>query len=107
MIDTIIASHGRTFAGTWFSTFTGYINRMRGYLGYSMKDSWHGWLPRKETVREYMYPTGNYNAREWPIGWIAIDGDEVIEHEGVPVPEINDAVGSASKTFQRKVCRKP
>ena len=27
MIDTIVASHGRAFAGTWFSTFTGYINR--------------------------------------------------------------------------------
>ena len=25
MIDTIIASQGRLFVGTWFSTFTGYI----------------------------------------------------------------------------------
>ena len=23
MVDTIVASHGRAFAGTWFSTFTG------------------------------------------------------------------------------------
>jgi hypothetical protein len=29
MIDTIVASRGRTFAGTFFSTFTGFINRMR------------------------------------------------------------------------------
>ena len=102
MVDTIIASHGRTFAGTWFSTFTGYINRMRGYLGYSMKDSWYGWLPRKEILREYKYPVGNYNAREWPIGWIAIDGDQVIEHEGVPVPK---NVGDSATPFQkRKVC---
>lgn len=36
MVDTIVASHGRTFSGTWFSTYTGFINRMRGYLGYSM-----------------------------------------------------------------------
>jgi hypothetical protein len=110
MVDTIVASHGRTFSGTWFSTFTGFINRMvrtisfvfsadnsiltfsifcailkRGYLGYSMMDSWYGWLPRKEAVREYKYPAGNYGAREWPLGWIAIDGDEVIEHEGQPV----------------------
>ena len=28
MVDTIVASHGRTFSGTWFSTFTGFINRM-------------------------------------------------------------------------------
>jgi hypothetical protein len=28
MIDTIVASQGRVFVGTWFSTFSGYINRM-------------------------------------------------------------------------------
>lgn len=81
MVDTIVASHGRAFAGTWFSTFTGYINRMRGYLGYSIKDSWYSWLPRKDAVREWKYPEGNYPAREWPIGWDAIDGDEWVEHE--------------------------
>ena len=30
MIDTIVASRGRVFGGTWFSTFSGYITRMRG-----------------------------------------------------------------------------
>ena len=30
MIDTIVASRGRVFGGTFFSTFSGYINRMRG-----------------------------------------------------------------------------
>jgi hypothetical protein len=103
MVDTIVASHGRTFAGTWFSTFTGYINRMRGYLGYSMKDSWYGYLPRKDAVRDYKYPTGNYGAREWPIGWIAIDGDEVIEHEGTPSLEIKDGDEILMTDFQRKV----
>ena len=29
MIDTIIASYGREFIGTYCSTFTGYINRLR------------------------------------------------------------------------------
>ena len=60
---------------------------MRGYLGYSIRDTYYGWLQRKNVAREYKYPQGNYGAREWPIGWIAIDGDEVIEHEGVPVIE--------------------
>ena len=27
MIDAIVASRGHTFAGTYYSTFTGYINR--------------------------------------------------------------------------------
>lgn len=38
-------------------------------------------------MHEYKYPQGNYGAREWPLGWVAIDGDKVIEHEGVPVVE--------------------
>jgi hypothetical protein len=83
MVDTIVASHGRAFAGTWFSTFSGYINRMRGYLGYSIKDSWYSFLPKKEAVREWTYPEPNYPSREWPVGWTAIDGDEWIEHENI------------------------
>jgi GDP-fucose protein O-fucosyltransferase len=88
MVDTIIASHGRAFAGTWFSTFTGYINRLRGYLGKSMKDSWYSFLPRKEAMREFTFPDGNYPAREWQIGWLGIDTDEHIFVEvGVPVDD--------------------
>ncbi len=103
MVDTIVASHGRTFAGTWFSTFTGYINRMRGYLGYSIKDSWYGYLPRKGVVRDYKYPSGNYGAREFPIGWVGIDGDTVIEHEGVPVLEMEEGQENVKTDFERKV----
>ena len=102
MIDTIVASHGRAFAGTWFSTFTGYINRMRGYIGHSMTNSWYSFLERKDAMQEWRFPEPNYPAREWPIGWVAIDGDEVIEHEGEPVMEqisqnIEVAASDASK----------
>jgi len=91
MVDTIVASHGRAFAGTWFSTFTGYINRLRGYLGKSMKDSWYSYLPRKDVMREFAYPDGNYVAREWHIGWVAIDADEHIDFEqGVAATDIHD-----------------
>jgi len=81
MVDTIVASHGRAFAGTWFSTFTGFINRLRGYLGKSMKNSWYSYLPRKDVMIEFAYPGGNYYAREWPIAWLSIDSDERIEVE--------------------------
>jgi hypothetical protein len=91
MVDTIVASHGRAFAGTWFSTFSGYINRMRGYLGHPMENSWYSWLPRNDAMQEWKYPEGNIPAREWPIGWTAIDGDEWIEHEGQPVIEDIDS----------------
>mmetsp|Transcript_24180 Transcript_24180/g.59183 ORF Transcript_24180/g.59183 Transcript_24180/m.59183 type:complete len:1126 (-) Transcript_24180:1246-4623(-) len=90
MVDTIVASHGRAFAGTWFSTFTGYINRMRGYVGHSTKTSWYSWLPRKYAARGWKYPEGNYPAREWAIGWVAIDGDEVLEHENEKADSIPD-----------------
>jgi hypothetical protein len=77
------------------------VNRMRGYLGYSMKDSWYGWLERKDAVREYKYPVGNYGAREWPIGWIGIDGDTLIEHELVPVGQSGEII-EAKNTNQAK-----
>ncbi len=75
MIDTIVASRGRAYAGTWFSTFSGYINRLRGYHGLSMQDSWYGFLPKKEAVHEWKLVNEFAYAYEWPDGWIGIDAD--------------------------------
>ena len=75
MIDTIVASRGRAFAGTWFSTFTGYINRMRGYHGMSMMDSWYSFLPKKEFLHSWKVG-GLAFAYEWPDGWVGIDANE-------------------------------
>ena len=75
MIDTIVASRGRAFAGTFFSTFTGYINRLRGYHGMSMKDSWYSFLPKKEHMHEWTTIDHVAYAFEWPDGWIGIDAD--------------------------------
>ncbi|CAM9652304.1 unnamed protein product, partial [Discosporangium mesarthrocarpum] len=33
LVEQVITSHGRTFTGTWFSTFSAYILRLRGYIG--------------------------------------------------------------------------
>jgi hypothetical protein len=41
MIDQLVASRGNIFFGCWFSTFTGYINRIRGY--HSVKDQLPGY----------------------------------------------------------------
>ncbi|CAN0257201.1 unnamed protein product, partial [Laminaria digitata] len=43
MIDTIVAAQGRSFIGTWRSTFTGYITRLRGYYRYPTEFSWYFW----------------------------------------------------------------
>lgn len=77
MIDTIVASQGRSFAGTFRSTFSGYINRMRGYHGMSMKDSYYGMLEVKKIMHDWPNPVGSTFAYEWPAGWIGIDGDVV------------------------------
>lgn len=42
MIDQVICSRSQFFVGTWFSTFSGYITRMRGYLGYPDQSVWYG-----------------------------------------------------------------
>lgn len=75
MIDTIVASRARAFAGTWFSTFTGYINRMRGYHGMTMMDSWYSFLERKTKLHSWEKMDSFAYAYEWPDGWIGIDAD--------------------------------
>jgi len=76
MIDTIVASRGRAFAGTWFSTFSGYISRLRGYQGLSMMDTWYSYLPKKTAMHEWNLVDDFAYAFEWPDGWMGIDRDE-------------------------------
>jgi len=75
MIETIVCSRARAFAGTWFSTFTGFINRMRGYHGLSMKDSWYSFLQRKTALHNWTHVDHYAYAYEWPLGWMGIDAD--------------------------------
>ena len=83
MIDAIVASRGRAFAGTWFSTFSGYIIRMRGYYGMSKFSSWYSWNPVKYEVQKgSFFSTSNEFKREYPIGWIGIDGDKKAVNDG-------------------------
>ena len=70
MIDAIVASRGQTFAGTYYSTFTGYINRMRGYHGHSKYTSFYSWNPQKFTMQDgKMIDAAGGFSREYPIGW--------------------------------------
>lgn len=81
MIETIVASRGRAFAGTWFSTFTSYINRMRGYHGMDMKNSYYGLEERKYAMHQWVYPNGGYVARDWPLCWDGINSDSFFDPE--------------------------
>jgi len=83
MLDQRVASRGRTFAGAFYSTFTGYINRMRGY--HSQKSKREGYLEGR--LNSYFYVPkeiqndmsvysslkGPLWGREFPVSWRDID----------------------------------
>ena len=98
MIDQLVASKGRTFVGAYFSTFTGYINRLCGYHAYTPKpkesDSSSGLeeprdgglnsyyytpLEKKYDMRVYKAVHHFMWAREFPIAWRDIDHDVGME----------------------------
>jgi GDP-fucose protein O-fucosyltransferase len=87
IIDQLVASRGRVFFGAFCSTFTGYINRMRGYR--SQKDKAEGWqngivdsyfynfqgYDKRNKMRIYHPPIKSWFFREFPIAWRDIDHD--------------------------------
>jgi hypothetical protein len=97
MIDQLIASRGRTFFGCWFSTFSGYIHRIRGYHSQTYnpigmlpdhktnaKAYSEGRLPNsyyyaleefKTRMHEYGAVKQNFYSREYPTSWRQLDLD--------------------------------
>mmetsp|Transcript_63556 Transcript_63556/g.187621 ORF Transcript_63556/g.187621 Transcript_63556/m.187621 type:complete len:397 (-) Transcript_63556:166-1356(-) len=83
MLDQLIASKGRVFVGTFFSTFTGFINRMRGYhvdknklTGHEIgvMDSYYFMpLARKYEMTRYVPVHQPFWQREFPAAWRDID----------------------------------
>jgi len=87
MIDQLVASKSRAFFGTWFSTFSSYINRLRGY--YSVQNKLYGYqngtirswyfqpknMDRKNEMREYWPVRLPLYMREFPTSWRNIDFD--------------------------------
>jgi len=91
MLDQRIASRGKVFAGAYFSTFTGYINRMRGYHSQKEKSP-EGYLDgalesyfyvpkeHKNEISTYSSLKGPLWGREFPTGWRDIDHDLESSH---------------------------
>jgi hypothetical protein len=86
MIDQLVTSRGRTFFGCWWSTFTGYITRIRGY--HSQNDELEGYemglLPQtfyyalaehKTKLLDYWPIKKGFFAREFPTSWRNLDFD--------------------------------
>lgn len=86
MVDQLVASRGRIFFGCWFSTFTAYIMRLRGYHaddhqvpGYEQGVGLNSWYYALEDRFDHMtryYPVKQaFYAREFPTSWRLIDSD--------------------------------
>ncbi|KAL3775210.1 hypothetical protein HJC23_010698 [Cyclotella cryptica] len=75
MIDQVIASRGREFVGTYFSSFSAFIGRMRGYHGMSGRTMHYGHIKHMNETHSWVNPHSSYSAREFPTGWVAIDGE--------------------------------
>jgi hypothetical protein len=88
MVDQLVAAKGETFIGTYYSTFSGYINRLRGYHAQYRKPA--GWeegivdsyyyAPQshasiRKSMRQYHAVDPPFWHREFPIAWRDIDHD--------------------------------
>jgi hypothetical protein len=60
-------SRAKKFAGTWFSTFTGYIHRLRGYHGLGESTYYH--TTNKLLAPQNKISVGHGFTREWRAGW--------------------------------------
>ena len=88
LLDQLISSRGEIFFGTQYSTFTSYINRLRGY--YSWRDKLDGYKEGKirsyyfnpanmvEKHRQYFPVNNPMWAYAFPEVWYDIDKD--VEH---------------------------
>ena len=76
MVESIVCSRAKAFAGTYFSTFTGYIHRLRGYHGLGESTYYHH---KKFIFHPQMTKSiGHGFSREWRSGWVDDDHGEII-----------------------------
>merc|ERR1712048_1206622 len=79
MIESIVAAHGRTFTGTFKSSFTAYIYRLRMYYGKPAESNFYH-TPGKETILHDLETNmSGYDLwmREWPLCCRDIDATRV------------------------------
>ena len=75
MVESIVCSRAKVFAGTYFSTFTGYIHRLRGYHGLGEATYYHSTAYRDHL--QMSQSVGHGFSREWRSGWLAHDGSPI------------------------------
>ncbi len=73
MVESIVCSRATAFAGTWFSTFTGYIHRLRGFHGLGESTFYHS--TGKLLAAQNKHSVGHGFTREWRAGWTDDHGE--------------------------------
>jgi hypothetical protein len=98
MVEQFICSRSRTFVGTYYSTFSAYTNRLRGY--YSQRDELEGYedgmiqsfysspVSVKKDMKLYKSLRKPLTMREFPIAWRDIN-------HGVAAPAAKKAAPKA------------
>ncbi len=83
MLDQLVAYKGKVFFGTWFSTLSGYVNRMRGYYNAKHKEDGYQegvinsyyFVPKEKKLQMRTYKAVKLPIymREFPVSWRDID----------------------------------
>eukprot|EP00662_Eupelagonemidae_sp_cell21_P002513 gene2513-45762_t len=85
MVESIVASQGRTFTGTHQSTFTGYIYRLRNYYGKPLGSNWFH-TPGKQAVMQ----------SPWPLCCLDMDGTTAPRGDGAWAARPRGAAAAAA-----------
>ena len=78
MVEQLVCASADYFVGTHFSTFSAYIARLRGYVGWRTSTNWFFTEPHKRKYQPREMPQRPHFAfyvREWPTAWERIDED--------------------------------
>ena len=77
MVDQVVCTRARVWAGTYWSTFSAYIHRMRGYHGLGEASYYH--TPGKLRDLQMEKRSGPGWMREWRAGWTDDDAGGLID----------------------------
>ena len=108
MVEQVVAAHGRTFHGTLYSTFSGYILRLRGYRATASGPLAAWRLPlvgeSASTAYSRLWPSQpDFWRREWPLAWEGLDRDDDMEM-AEPKHDEHEASLSATRLRQATAC---
>ena len=73
-VDVLVASQGRTFTGTWFSTLSTHVQRIRGYVGRPDASTFFSEPKRWAACQKWEEPRRPWYMREYPTAWRDVDG---------------------------------